>query len=210
MVAIVLLLATSLVFSHPINDENLNSFQRRTCGPTLANRINRVCELRGGHNTRTSADITLHSRVRRGITDECCHNICTDDHIISYCIISTIDETIVKKKSSSSSVISISSVLSPIVSPTIKASTSTVSSINGVNEKNSYSLVGTNLFWRNQYTTSAPDWLRSEDLVKSKFENVDSITSLTLNKLLSSGSVGTVPPEFKVKVLLPPVTRIIY
>lgn len=53
---------------------------RRTCGRDLVDRVNRICERRGGHMTYTQ----VH-RVKRGIVDECCMNVCLDHHLYAYC-----------------------------------------------------------------------------------------------------------------------------
>lgn len=82
-IIIILLLAASFVISQPLRDEDL---LRRSCGNELAERINRICQLRGGHKTYSNTQAGTNIRVRRGIVDECCTEKCTDDHVAAYCV----------------------------------------------------------------------------------------------------------------------------
>lgn len=50
---------------------------RKSCGQALVERVKQVCDSRGG--------VRSHVRVKRGIVNECCKNICQDEHIASYC-----------------------------------------------------------------------------------------------------------------------------
>ncbi|XP_055712155.1 insulin-like growth factor II isoform X2 [Phlebotomus papatasi] len=57
---------------------------RKSCGSDLADRIATVCN--GEYNELYWSDSDSHTRVRRGIVDECCKNRCSDSRLRSqYC-----------------------------------------------------------------------------------------------------------------------------
>ncbi|XP_059617238.1 insulin-like peptide [Phlebotomus argentipes] len=57
---------------------------RKSCGSELADRIASVCN--GEYNELYFSDSEPHTRVRRGIVDECCKNSCSDSKLKSqYC-----------------------------------------------------------------------------------------------------------------------------
>lgn len=56
--------------------------RRRSCGRDLWQRVNELCQTRGGSYGYT---LPRRRRVRRGIVNECCESECSDYHLISYC-----------------------------------------------------------------------------------------------------------------------------
>lgn len=152
---------------------------RKTCGRDLVNRVNQICQNRGGHLTHTRAH-----RVRRGIVDECCMQICPDSHLWAYCSNDGQDRIPTDTETSIET--------SELDAPESLALVSSIDSQNAIQrivESATDSPVET--------VTSEPDH-RYQNIVLNG--NVDSDVVERLIKKLPYTSndfiVGTVPPEF--------------
>ncbi|GAB0100046.1 hypothetical protein DMENIID0001_160110 [Sergentomyia squamirostris] len=55
---------------------------RKSCGSDLADRIASVCN--GEYNELYFTDTVSHSRIRRGIVDDCCKRRCSDTQLRNY------------------------------------------------------------------------------------------------------------------------------
>lgn len=76
IVVVLFIVIPSMISAQPAKIRRV----RKTCGRDLVDRVNKICESRGGHMTHTQV-----RRVRRGIVDECCTKVCLDHHIYAYC-----------------------------------------------------------------------------------------------------------------------------
>lgn len=73
VIAALVCLIIPSALSQPVN-------VRRSCGTDLVERVERICQSRGGHMTYTQG-----RRFRRGIVSECCKYQCADHHLYAYC-----------------------------------------------------------------------------------------------------------------------------
>lgn len=62
-------------------ESNPRRGRRKSCGRELWQRVNEVCQSRGGSYGYTFP----RRRVRRGIVNECCERECSDQDVIGYC-----------------------------------------------------------------------------------------------------------------------------
>lgn len=198
---IILLLVASFVFAQPLKDGEPISNEWKSCGPILADRVNRVCEARGGHITHTNANSRSHTRARRGIVQECCQQKCADEDIVFYCVNSELDATSATPKTTSTDVHGQQSAttmrptgsgcrtFTTLTRPTLAASAGAIeartlrSSVRAQKGNNNQHLQQKVTIQFLQYPSTT-----------NRYENVRKINSLTLTDLVMESRAGTVPP----------------
>lgn len=190
------MVATSLVFAQPLHDDvddQLNPFERRSCGGKLAERVNEICQERGGHKTYTNIDIIPHIRVRRNIANECCVNKCLDEYIAqSYCNN--------LKPISGSRKISSETVTTTIIPPTSLRSITTPSTTIVIEDEPLDVTESTNYMTEIIPTKIDESKARKDFIVQSRNIKVDKSGSRVW-------TMGTVPPEFFKRPMLPSRSR---
>lgn len=165
---------------------------RKSCGRDLVERIDQICQSRGGHMTITKA-----RRSRRGIVNECCMKKCSDQHIYPYCSnnmhASEPDELetpdiLTMDLEAAESRAPISMPLKNVIPQNVETATSSPV----------------------EKITLGPDYRYHDIYVKS---NVDSdyvnrlIKTLPLNS--NDFQIGTVPPEYRISGYIPSRARIV-
>lgn len=206
LIVLVLFVVIPLMVAQPVKIRIV----RRTCGRDLVDRVNRICEDRGGHMTYTRV-----RRVRRGIVDECCMNICPDYHLYAYC--SNDKQERVTKSSESES-----SIETPVVPADLEVSESqapeSMALVSSINTQNDITqTVDSITSSPNEKATVQPDHhgYSSQNIVMNSNSNIDSDYVQQLIKTLPYSSndfqVGTVPPEYRIipkKYLIPSHARL--
>lgn len=168
---------------------------RKSCGRDLVERVDRICQNRGGHLTITKA-----RRSRRGIVDECCMKKCSDHHIYPYCSNNMhereldepetpeIPDMLTMDLEGAESRAPVPMPLKNVIPP--KAETATSSPVEKI--------------------TLGPDYRYHDIYVK---DTVDSDFVNRLIKTLPFNSndfqVGTVPPEYRISGYIPSRARIV-
>lgn len=181
----------------------IKGFTRKSCGRDLVERVEHICQSRGGHMTYTKA-----RRIRRGIVNECCANECTDHHIYAYCSNSKSDVKSTESNSMSSETpyqlnVDLEAFESRIPEP--QALTRTMDNENSIEQTTQHITTTTT-------STEIPTTDHHYDVEVNKH-----FDSITLNRLLSSlpynpneFEVGTLPPEYRLAPFIPSRTRIMY
>lgn len=79
------LIIVVMICAISVNGKHLSqkTSARKSCGRALVERVQEICQNRGGHMTYTSARAQRH--VRRSIVNECCANKCADYQLYAYC-----------------------------------------------------------------------------------------------------------------------------
>lgn len=174
---------------------------RKSCGRDLVERVENICQSRGGLLTYTKA-----RRMKRGIVDECCSKKCADHHIYAYCSNNKPEFKSSESHSMSSSMetpIQLTDLeMSESKMPEAQALIRTMDSDNAIESIDATSTVTPKLSISHRY---------SNILVNRK------IDSITLDRFLSTlqhntndFEVGTIPPEYQLPPIIPSRTRIIH
>lgn len=77
-------------------ESNQRHGRRKSCGRELWQRVNEICQSRGGAYGYT---FRRQRRVRRGIVNECCERECSDQDVITYCSNTNVSEPSESNKS---------------------------------------------------------------------------------------------------------------
>lgn len=181
----------------------INGFSmRKSCGRDLVERVERICQSRGGLLTYTKA-----RRMKRGIVDECCSKKCADHHIYAYCSNNKPEWRSNESHLMSSSIetpVQLTDLgVSELQMPEAQALIRNLDSDNAIKSIDATSTVAPKLF-----------------ISDHRYRNIlvnGNIDSITLNRFLSTlqhntndFEVGTIPPEYQIPPIIPSRTRIIH
>lgn len=197
MFIFVLFIVIQSMWAQPVKARPGNTI-RKSCGRDLVERVDRICQSRGGHMTYTKA-----RRVRRGIVNECCTNKCADHHIYAYCS---------NGKQDGQSGDSDSLLETPVLTGDLDVAESRVPALYALDMQNAIQPITESTV---EKVTLEPDQ-RYHDYANSNVyvnSNVDSEYVNQLIKKLPRNSndfqVGTVPPEYRISRYIPSRVRII-
>lgn len=190
-VIIVFIVTTSLVFASPLRDEagdQLNPFERRSCGGRLAERVNQICQERGGHKTYTNVvplEHVTHLRRRRNIANECCVNKCLDEYIAqTYC--NNVNKIAGNRKTT---ILTTPSVIMPL--------TKTTPSPTNFIEDAPLDVTESSIYKHKIIQSRATDTKKFKTEIKMLFTSTPTpAPGYTTETKHSPYTLGTVPPEF--------------
>lgn len=181
--------------------------RRRSCGRELWQRVNELCQTRGGAYGYT---LPRRRRARRGIVNECCERECSDYHLINYC--SSRHESVPNESEQPIDVIGKSTLntdtnMVKLAPGALVILSHTVENDNSIESKESPRIPTTTTTMK-PTTESIPINLMDGFTVDPPNARLDSRTWYKIYMMLKESrpkdfEVGTVPPEYKSQPFLP-------